>query len=75
MNSVKPIPIGFTFSYAVDQKCLNSAILLKWSKGFETGAATEDPVIGCDVCCLLAVALNRAKIPAKVVAVLNDTVS
>ncbi|XP_055389109.1 hexokinase-like [Condylostylus longicornis] len=73
MERVDPVPIGFTFSFAIDQKRLDSAILTGWSKGFETGTATKDGVIGRDVCCLLDVALERQNVPARVVAALNDT--
>lgn len=67
------VNLGFTFSFAIDQKKLDSAILTTWSKGFETGTHTKDAVVGQDVCTLLDVVCERNSIPAKVVAALNDT--
>lgn len=70
---LEALDLGFTFSFAIDQKRLDRAIATGWTKGFETGTATKDPVIGRDVCTLLDVACERNGVPAKVAAALNDT--
>lgn len=74
INLQEPMNIGLTFSFAIQQHRLDSAILTGWSKGFETGIATQDGVIGRDVCRLLAIALKEIGVPTKIVASLNDTV-
>lgn len=66
--------IGFTFSFGMIQKTINCGILTEWTKDFETGIDTNDPVIGQDVCALLDSAFQRRRVKAKTTAVLNDTV-
>ncbi|XP_075591229.1 hexokinase-like [Dermatophagoides farinae] len=68
--------VGFTFSYGTRQTALNSAYCTNWAKGWETGIQTDDPVTSdkIDLAILLNQAFNRLKIPAKTVAILNDTV-
>lgn len=73
LETDQEIPLGFTFSFALDQKKLDKAILTSWSKGFETGFETKDPVVGRDICTLLNVAMERNGVPGVVVAALNDT--
>lgn len=70
----KDIPVGFTFSFGTNQKSLKCATLTGWTKDFETGMATNDPVVGRDVGALLDNAFARKGMRARVVAVLNDTV-
>eukprot|EP01054_Gregarina_sp_Poly1_P002244 Gregarina_sp_Poly_1__2243@NODE_159_length_12283_cov_147_306729_g141_i0_p3_GENE_NODE_159_length_12283_cov_147_306729_g141_i0NODE_159_length_12283_cov_147_306729_g141_i0_p3_ORF_typecomplete_len508_score65_92Hexokinase_2/PF03727_16/7_8e47Hexokinase_1/PF00349_21/1_3e43_NODE_159_length_12283_cov_147_306729_g141_i01070012223 len=68
-------PTGFTFSFAMNQKDINSAEAITMTKGFLTGRDTQDPVIGkgTDICLLLNSAFARCKVPAEVTAALNDT--
>eukprot|EP01071_Lankesteria_metandrocarpae_P001566 Lankesteria_metandrocarpae@DN1659_c0_g1_i1.p1 len=70
----KEYSCGFTFSFPCTQRVLASANLLEWTKGFETGRATPDPVEGCDVQQLMTVSLQRRGVPLNVTAVLNDGV-
>eukprot|EP00917_Polyrhabdina_sp_WS-2016_P018207 GHVP01039314.1.p1 GENE.GHVP01039314.1~~GHVP01039314.1.p1 ORF type:complete len:507 (-),score=73.98 GHVP01039314.1:85-1557(-) len=72
--SGKWVGVGFTFSFPIVQTDLKNANLIQWSKEFETGRGTDDPVEGMDVSQLLDQALWRQEVPAKTVAVLNDTV-
>lgn len=53
-GSVKPFPLGFTFSFPCTQKGLASATLVTWTKGFDC-----DGVVGQDVVKLLQDAINR----------------
>lgn len=65
----KHLPLGFTFSYPMDQKSLKRATLIRWTKGF---SATG--VIGEDVVELFENALSEHNVKARVTAILNDTV-
>ncbi|EPY25965.1 hexokinase [Strigomonas culicis] len=65
----KCVPLGFTFSFPTDQKCVNAGELIKWTKGFSTKG-----VEGQDVVQLLQTALKRVRINVNVVALCNDTV-
>eukprot|EP00922_Rhytidocystis_sp_ex-Travisia-forbesii_P048464 GHVS01072193.1.p1 GENE.GHVS01072193.1~~GHVS01072193.1.p1 ORF type:complete len:566 (+),score=91.08 GHVS01072193.1:55-1752(+) len=69
-----PLGIGFTFSFPCSQTALNSATLVEWTKGFETGRATDDPVEGEDVGVLMSNAFKRNDVPAYLSAIANDTV-
>ncbi|XP_034473206.1 hexokinase type 2-like isoform X2 [Drosophila innubila] len=63
------IPLGFTFSFPVQQVGINKGILTTWTKGFQC-----DDVVGKDVVELLQKAIDRrGDIRVKVVAILNDT--
>uniref|UniRef100_A0A915KDN9 Phosphotransferase n=1 Tax=Romanomermis culicivorax TaxID=13658 RepID=A0A915KDN9_ROMCU len=46
--------LGFTFSYPCDQKCLNSAVLMRWTKGFNVC-----DVVGRDVVRLLQETIDK----------------
>jgi hexokinase len=50
----KPYPLGFTFSFPCSQNNLNSATLVKWTKGFDC-----DGVVGEDVVQLLQNAIDK----------------
>lgn len=50
-------------------------MLEAWTKGFATGRATKDPVVGRDVVKLLSDAFSRNNIGVECAAVVNDTVS
>lgn len=73
-DSDKQINIGFTFSFPSSQTAINRAKLVNWTKQFETGRQTNDPVEGIDVGLKLQEALDKKNVNAKVVAVVNDTV-
>uniref|UniRef100_A0A7S0CQM3 Phosphotransferase n=1 Tax=Amorphochlora amoebiformis TaxID=1561963 RepID=A0A7S0CQM3_9EUKA len=62
-------PLGFTFSFPMTKKSLNSGILVRWTKSFTTHG-----VVGEDVCGLLADQFKRHSVPMGVTAVINDTV-
>ncbi|XP_048379086.2 hexokinase-2 isoform X2 [Stegostoma tigrinum] len=64
------LPLGFTFSFPCEQRGLDQAILLKWTKGFKaTGCEGEDIVD------LLREAIKRREeFEVDVVAIVNDTV-
>ncbi|KAK9760512.1 hypothetical protein K7432_015377 [Basidiobolus ranarum] len=64
------VPLGFTFSFPIDQTAINRGKLLTWTKSF-----TATNVIGFDVAHLLQDALNRRHLSnVKVAALVNDTV-
>lgn len=63
------VVFGFTFSFPVNQTGVASGSLIEWTKGF-----TTQGVVDKDVVELLNKALERKKISAKVVALVNDTV-
>ncbi|KAK1938470.1 hexokinase [Babesia divergens] len=67
-------PIGFTFSFPCTMLSRRNAILLDWTKGFETGRETNDQVEGRDVGKLMDEALKRQNVNGRVSIVLNDTV-
>eukprot|EP00921_Rhytidocystis_pertsovi_P009445 GHVQ01015182.1.p1 GENE.GHVQ01015182.1~~GHVQ01015182.1.p1 ORF type:complete len:536 (+),score=64.21 GHVQ01015182.1:143-1750(+) len=69
-----PVGVGFTFSFPCHQTALGNAVLVQWTKGFETGRDTNDPVEGKDVGLLMSQAFTRKNVPATVSAVANDTV-
>ena len=64
----KPIPVGFTFSFACKQVGLEKAILTRWGKGFRCSG-----VVGKDITELLRQAIRRRNLPVEVTAVVNDT--
>lgn len=61
--------VGFCFSYAMDQKALDSGLLKVWTKGFMC-----DGVLGEDVMRLMREAMARAGQPCRMTAIMNDTV-
>ncbi|RKP15472.1 hypothetical protein BJ684DRAFT_6977 [Piptocephalis cylindrospora] len=63
------IPLGWTFSFPLDQTALDNGKLTMWNKGF-----TCPGVVGKDVVKMLQHALHQMAIPVRVVAILNDTV-
>uniref|UniRef100_A0A146LSX2 Phosphotransferase n=1 Tax=Lygus hesperus TaxID=30085 RepID=A0A146LSX2_LYGHE len=65
----KNLPLGFTFSFPLNQVGLKSGILTRWTKGFNCANT-----VGEDVVQMLAKALaKRDTIKIDVVAILNDT--
>lgn len=73
-SSTDDIQCGFTFSFPCSQRRIDSAVLISWTKGFETGRRTDDPVEGLDVAELMNVAFRRNNVPAICNSVVNDTV-
>lgn len=67
--------IAFMCAFPVEQTSMAHGVLLNWTKGFETGNDTDDPVVGRDVTVLLTAALKRAGlIHTKVGWTGNDTI-
>eukprot|EP01054_Gregarina_sp_Poly1_P000423 Gregarina_sp_Poly_1__422@NODE_1101_length_5098_cov_110_751342_g763_i0_p3_GENE_NODE_1101_length_5098_cov_110_751342_g763_i0NODE_1101_length_5098_cov_110_751342_g763_i0_p3_ORF_typecomplete_len406_score38_58Hexokinase_1/PF00349_21/6_9e31Hexokinase_2/PF03727_16/4_3e30_NODE_1101_length_5098_cov_110_751342_g763_i03841601 len=67
--------IGFTMAFPLELQGQRSASLGTWSKGFETGRATDDPAEGLDVVTMLEMAMWRQQMPCRVEGVANDTVA
>lgn len=63
------VPLGFTFSFPVEQLSINAGKLIKWTKGFCTTGVEGEEVVG-----LLQVALKKEQLEVDVVALCNDTV-
>ena len=61
--------MGFTFSFPVNQRSINSGTLVRWTKGFDIADA-----VGADVCALLQQEIDALHLPVKVAALVNDTV-
>eukprot|EP00127_Corallochytrium_limacisporum_P006728 Clim_evm17s234 gene=Clim_evmTU17s234 len=68
-TSKESVPLGFTFSFPVEQQGLAKGVLKSWTKGFSASG-----VLGQDVVQLLQEACERKKLHVKVVAICNDTV-
>jgi len=68
-DTANPIPLGFTFSFPVDQKGIAAGSLITWTKGF-----TSPGVEGHDIVYLLNTAFTRKGVNAITVALVNDTV-
>uniref|UniRef100_A0A7S0H5D3 Phosphotransferase n=1 Tax=Hanusia phi TaxID=3032 RepID=A0A7S0H5D3_9CRYP len=62
------VPLGFTFSFPVQQSAINVGRLVRWTKGF-----TCPDVVGEDVVALLQQALDDHDVNVEVVALVNDT--
>jgi hexokinase len=63
------LPLGFTFSFPLQQEGLNKATLVKWTKGFNCAGVEGEDVVG-----LLQEALERrGDVKIEVCAILNDT--
>eukprot|EP00371_Babesia_bovis_P000101 XP_001608748.1 hexokinase [Babesia bovis T2Bo] len=67
-------PVGFTFSFPCTMLSRRNAILLDWTKGFETGRDTTEQVEGRDIGMLMDEAFKRNHVNARVSIILNDTV-
>ncbi|AMD19497.1 HCL654Wp [Eremothecium sinecaudum] len=69
-DTSKPIKMGFTFSFPVDQTSLSKGTLIRWTKGFNI-----QDTVGKDVVELLQHHLEQVGLKhVRVVALLNDTV-
>lgn len=73
VKSPEKLPVGFTFSFGTKQSAIDSAVLVVWSKDYETGMQSADPVVNQDVCKLMNQAFARLGVPAYVNCCLNDT--
>lgn len=63
------LPLGFTFSFPCEQRGLTSAILTRWTKGFDC-----PDVVGQDVCVMFNKALSeRQDISVELKVLINDT--
>jgi hexokinase len=67
--STPKLNLGFTFSFPVDQKSINSGILLHWTKGFATRNCVGEEIVE-----LLQKELVSREIDVNVSALVNDTV-
>lgn len=67
------IPVGFSVCFPVEHRSLNSTTLLHWTKGYETGNDSNDPVEGMDVAALLDCAFWRLGLQVQTKVVINDT--
>jgi len=63
-----PVPLGFTFSFPVQQPSIDVGKLVQWTKGF-----TCPGVEGEDVCALLHKSFEKLGLNIKIVALVNDT--
>ncbi|KAI5210693.1 hexokinase [Aureobasidium subglaciale] len=67
-TSTQPLPLGFTFSYPAMQDSIDHGILQTWTKGWDVKG-----VEGQDVTVQLRKAMDKRKLPVKLVALINDT--
>ena len=68
-NDQNPLPLGFTFSYPALQDHIDHGVLVTWTKGFDTKG-----VEGEDVAEQFRQAMEKRKIPVRLVALVNDTI-
>ncbi|KAK7732293.1 hypothetical protein SLS53_008584 [Cytospora paraplurivora] len=65
----EPLPLGFTFSYPVNQDYIDRGRLVTWTKGFDIkGVEGEDVVVQ------LGEAIAKRNLPVRIVSLINDTV-
>ena len=62
------MPLGFTFSFPMEQQGLNVGILVAWTKSFNASG-----VVGQDAVKMLNEAIKKLNLKINVVAILNDT--
>jgi len=68
IGAAEAVPMGFTFSFPVEQSAINVGKLVTWVKGFKNSG-----VEGEDVVALLNAALKKENVSADVKALINDT--
>ena len=68
LSQEKSMPLGFTFSFPMEQKGLNVGILVAWTKSFNASG-----VVGQDAVKMLNDSLKKLNLNINVVAILNDT--
>ena len=61
--------MGFTFSFPVNQTCINRGTLIRWTKGYDI-----KDMVGKDVVVLIQDEINARKLPVHIAALVNDTV-
>lgn len=66
--------VGLTFSFPLEQVAKNHATLKYWTKGWQSGEDTDDPIVGEDVVGRLNEAFARRGSSHKVVVCVNDAV-
>lgn len=67
-----PVPVAFAIGFPCHQTSIAGATLIQWTKGFETGRDTSDPVEGINMGTLLDMAFWRKQVHAKCVVCVND---
>ncbi|KAI3390575.1 hypothetical protein diail_9186 [Diaporthe ilicicola] len=65
----EPLPLGFTFSYPVQQDYIDRGKLVTWTKGFDIKGVEQE-----DVVMQLGEAISRRRLPIRIIALVNDTV-
>ncbi|KUI56426.1 Hexokinase [Cytospora mali] len=65
----EPLPLGFTFSYPVQQDYIDRGTLVTWTKGFDIKG-----IEGQDVVIQLGDAIAKRNLAVRIVALVNDTV-
>ena len=64
-----PLPLGFTFSYPAIQERLDHGVLQTWTKGLDIKGVEGENVVD-----QFRQALEKHKVPVKLIAVVNDTI-
>ena len=69
ISTTEPIPLGFTFSFPLNQTDIDKGVLMRWTKGFSASG-----VEGNDVVAMLQRAFVTKNLNVIIKAVVNDTV-
>lgn len=67
--------IGCSVGFPCEQRGCDSATLLNWTKGFQTGRSTNDEVEGMDIAALLNCAFFRRSKEFRIKSITNDAVA
>ncbi|KAK8106573.1 hexokinase [Apiospora kogelbergensis] len=67
-GSAEPLPLGFTFSFPLEQDYINHGELKTWTKGFDIKGME-----GEDIAKQFRANLEKHRLPVKLVSVINDT--
>jgi len=67
-TTTQPLPLGFTFSYPAMQDFIDHGVLQTWTKGWDVKG-----VEGEDVTTQFREAMEKRRLPVKLVALVNDT--
>jgi hexokinase len=70
IGAAENTPLGFTFSFPVQNTSISHGFLTKWTKGFSATGC-----VGNDVSALLETELKKRNMSIKVGAIINDTVA
>jgi len=68
-GDLEDAPLGYTFSFPINQTSINSGVLIKWTKGFSAGGVVDKDVVE-----LLNKSLGKKGVKLRVSALINDTV-